>query len=66
MDIARQLWKDGDPIEEVVDRAKARFVKATDVVARALEGTATTSSTTASRWPTSSSARCSRSPVPGS
>jgi len=36
MDIARQLWKDGDPIEEVVDRATARFVKATDVVARAL------------------------------
>ena len=37
MDIARQLWKDGDPIDEVVDRAKARFVKSTDVVARALE-----------------------------
>jgi glutathione S-transferase len=36
MDIARQLWKDGDPIEEVVDRATARFVKATDVVAQSL------------------------------
>jgi len=36
MDIARQLWKDGDPIEEVVDRATARFLKATDVVARSL------------------------------
>jgi glutathione S-transferase len=37
MDIARQLWKEGKPIEEVVDRATARFVKATDVVAQALE-----------------------------
>lgn len=37
MDIARQLWKDGEPIAEVVDRATARFVKATDVVAQALE-----------------------------
>ena len=36
MDIARQLWKDGDPIEEVVDRATARFVKAAEVVEQAL------------------------------
>jgi glutathione S-transferase len=36
MDIARQLWKDGEPIEEVVDRATARFVKAAAVVEQAL------------------------------
>jgi glutathione S-transferase len=36
MDIARQLWKDGDPIDEVVDRATSRFAKATDVVVQAL------------------------------
>jgi glutathione S-transferase len=36
MEIARQVWSEGEPIEEVVDAATARFVKATGVVAHAL------------------------------
>ena len=36
MDIARQLWNEGEPIEEVVDAATRRFLKATDVVAGTL------------------------------
>ena len=63
MDIARQLWKDGDPIEEVVDRATARFVKAADVVEQALGDRRLPRRRHASRSPTSSSARCSRSPA---
>ncbi len=65
MDIARQLWKDGDPIEEVVDRATARFIARRESSSRRSAMT-TTSSTTASRSPTSSSGRCSRSPARGS
>jgi glutathione S-transferase len=36
MEIARQVWSEGEPIEEVVDAATARFVKATGVVVAAL------------------------------
>src|SRR4051812_9205117 len=36
MEIARQVWSEGEPIEEVVDAATARFLKATGVVADAL------------------------------
>src|SRR5262245_39990865 len=36
MDIARQLWKDGDPIEEVIEKAALRFVAAADVIENAL------------------------------
>jgi len=36
MDIARQLWNEGEPVEEVVDAAPRRFLKTTDVVAGTL------------------------------
>ena len=36
MDIARQLWKEGDAIAEVVERAGERFARSTDVVAQAV------------------------------
>ena len=36
MDIARQLWNEGEPVEGVVEAATRRFLKATDVVAGTL------------------------------
>ena len=36
MDIARQVWSDGEPDPGIVERAAARFTKAADAVAAAL------------------------------
>ena len=39
MDIARQLWKsEGEPIAEVVEKAKVRLAAATDLVISSLDG----------------------------
>ena len=66
MDIARQVWSDGEPDAGIIERATARFVAASRRRSRMRSATTTTSSATRSPSPTSSSARCSASPAPAS